>query len=147
MTYHGIFCNMYALHLLIHQSYLIWHSSIPFLHINIMYWVTQKLRKSALWFCVSVLGRSRDLQYIFAVTYGPPSRYIVRLFGTTLPDNYQSENCFKVRGNWFAIVKYRFSSLWRDIIILGDPEVTANLYCNFAYLYLESCVICSIYLR
>ena len=31
--------------------------------------------------------------------------------------------------------------------ILGDPEVTANLYCNFAYLYWECCVICSIYLR
>ena len=30
---------------------------------------------------------------------------------------------------------------------LGDPEVTANLYSNFAYLYWEGCVICSIYLR
>ena len=30
---------------------------------------------------------------------------------------------------------------------LGDPEVTANLYCNFAYPYREGCVICSIYLR
>ena len=30
---------------------------------------------------------------------------------------------------------------------LGDPEVTANLYCNFAYLCWEGCVICSIYLR
>ena len=28
--------------------------------------------------------------------------------------------------------------------ILGDPEVTANLYCNFAYPYWEGCVICSI---
>ena len=31
--------------------------------------------------------------------------------------------------------------------LLGDPEVTANLYCNFAYPYWEGCVICSIYLR
>ena len=31
--------------------------------------------------------------------------------------------------------------------VLGDPEVTANLYCNFAYLYWKGCVICSIYLR
>ena len=31
--------------------------------------------------------------------------------------------------------------------ILGDPEVTANLYSNFAYPYWEGCVICSIYLR
>ena len=30
--------------------------------------------------------------------------------------------------------------------VLGDPEITANLYCNFAYLYWEGCVICSIYL-
>ena len=26
---------------------------------------------------------------------------------------------------------------------LGDQEVTANLYCNFAYPYWEGCVICS----
>ena len=31
--------------------------------------------------------------------------------------------------------------------LLVDPEVTANLYCNFAYLYWEGCVICSLYLR
>ena len=30
---------------------------------------------------------------------------------------------------------------------LGNPEVTANLYCNFAYLYREGCVIFSIYFR
>ena len=29
--------------------------------------------------------------------------------------------------------------------VLGDPVVTANLYCNFAYPYWEGCVICSIY--
>ena len=33
------------------------------------------------------------------------------------------------------------------INLLCDPEVTANLYCNFAYQYWEGCVICSIYLR
>ena len=32
-------------------------------------------------------------------------------------------------------------------LLLGDPEVTANLYYNFAYPYWEGCVICSIYLR
>ena len=32
-------------------------------------------------------------------------------------------------------------------VLLGDPEVTANLYCSFAYLYWEGCDICSIYLR
>ena len=31
--------------------------------------------------------------------------------------------------------------------ILGEPEVKANLYCNFANLYWEGYVICSIYLR
>ena len=30
--------------------------------------------------------------------------------------------------------------------ILGDPGVTANLYCNVVNLYWEGCVICSIYL-
>ena len=28
---------------------------------------------------------------------------------------------------------------------MGDPEITANLYCNFSYLYWEGCVICSIF--
>ena len=31
--------------------------------------------------------------------------------------------------------------------VLGASEITANLYCNFEYLYWEGCVICSIYLR
>ena len=34
-----------------------------------------------------------------------------------------------------------------SIHVLGDQEVTANLYCHFAYPYWEGCVICSIYLR
>ena len=29
--------------------------------------------------------------------------------------------------------------------VLDDPEVTANLFINFAYLYWEGCAICSIY--
>ena len=32
-------------------------------------------------------------------------------------------------------------------IVLDVSEVNANLYCNFAHLYWEGCVICSIYLR
>ena len=31
--------------------------------------------------------------------------------------------------------------------ILGAPEITANLYCNFVHLYWEGYVICCIYLR
>ena len=34
-----------------------------------------------------------------------------------------------------------------EVHFIGDPEVTANLYCNFAYPYWEGCEICSIYLR
>ena len=30
--------------------------------------------------------------------------------------------------------------------VLGDPEITENLYCNFVYLYWEGCVKCSKYL-
>ena len=30
---------------------------------------------------------------------------------------------------------------------LGDPEVTVNLYCDFAFPHWEGCRICSIYLR
>ena len=36
---------------------------------------------------------------------------------------------------------------WLPSNILGDPQVTANLYFNCAYPYWEGCVICSIYLR
>ena len=32
-------------------------------------------------------------------------------------------------------------------MVLGASEITANLYCNFVYLYWEGCVICSTYLR
>ena len=31
-------------------------------------------------------------------------------------------------------------------LVLGDPEITANMYCSFAYLYWEGCLICSIYI-
>ena len=34
----------------------------------------------------------------------------------------------------------------RIVDILGAPEITANLYCNLAYLYWEGCLICSIYI-
>ena len=37
------------------------------------YWVIHELSQIILWFCVSVMGRLRDLQYIFGVTSGPLS--------------------------------------------------------------------------
>jgi len=40
-------------------------------------------------------------------------------------------------------------TLYSNIIIkekLGDPEVTANLYCTLAYPYWEGCMICSTYI-
>ena len=33
------------------------------------------------------------------------------------------------------------------ILLLGDPEVTANPYCNFASSYWDGYAICGIYLR
>ena len=36
-------------------------------------------------------------------------------------------------------------SLKLKIELLGDPEATANLYCNFAHPYWEGYVICSIF--
>ena len=39
------------------------------------------------------------------------------------------------------ILQRTFGSVPDDL--LGDPEVTGNLYCNFVYLYWEGCVICS----
>ena len=32
-------------------------------------------------------------------------------------------------------------------LLMGDPEITANLYCNFAHPYWEGCGICSTYLQ
>ena len=43
------------------------------------YWVTQKLPQICTVICVSVLGRLRDLQYIFAVTSGSHSITFLRL--------------------------------------------------------------------
>ena len=39
---------------------------------------------------------------------------------------------------------YASTSSHLPSMVLGDPEVTANLCCHFAYLYWEGCVICSI---
>ena len=37
-------------------------------------------------------------------------------------------------------IKYKcFTDCYRTIL-LGDPEITTDLYCNFAYLYWEGCV-------
>ena len=47
----------------------------------------------------------------------------------------------------FQFVSQSVSHIFEILHIVGDPEVTANLYCNFAHLYLEGYVICSIYLR
>ena len=51
--------------------------------------------------------------------------------------------------NFLNIIENRLKTLsWITVLtLLGDPEVTANLYCNFAYPYWEGCVICSIYLQ
>ena len=40
-----------------------------------------------------------------------------------------------------------YSKILYSTYLLGDPEITANLYGNFAYPYWEGCMICSIYLR
>jgi len=45
----------------------------------------------------------------------------------------------------FFFLSLNFNIMY--VCILGDPEVTANLYCNFTYPYWEGCVICSTYLR
>ena len=53
-----------------------------------------------------------------------------------LPMNIKITNCSR-----------RTQAFMVGDIILGDPDVTANMYCNFAYPHWEGCVICSIYLQ
>ena len=49
---------------------------------------------------------------------------------------------------WFAVyIRANFWVTQYISILLGNPEVTANLYCDFPYPYGEGCVICSIYSR
>ena len=49
---------------------------------------------------------------------------------------------------WYEGLKVILNMPFLQVIpVLGDPEVTTNLYCNFAYPYWEGSVICSIYLR
>ena len=48
---------------------------------------------------------------------------------------------------WRSHLILLIHTLPAGMMVLGDPEVTASLYCNFAYLYWEGCVICSLYLR
>ena len=64
--------------------------------------------------------------------------------------------CDVFAGGCIFINNYKHTKKWRMLRrynvyiiydILGDQEVTANLYCNFAYPYWEGYLICSIYLR
>ena len=57
------------------------------------------------------------------------------------------ETGVSVRCSRLSFIQHSLCPRSLDIHVLGDPEVTANLYCNFAYPYWEGCVICSIYLR
>ena len=57
------------------------------------------------------------------------------------------KNGAKLPTRKYENIANKYKHLIYNNIILGDPEITANLYCNFAYLYWEGCVICSIYLR
>ena len=51
------------------------------------------------------------------------------------------------RGSLHTLTVEPFFCWLFNLVLLGDPEVTENLYCYFAYLYWEGCVIYSIYLR
>ena len=53
---------------------------------------------------------------------------------------------YKKRKNFYSITMSKSDILRKEVILLGDPEVTANMYSNSAYPYWEGCVICSAYL-
>ena len=57
------------------------------------------------------------------------------------------EIAFLLRSRFFDYMVKAIAFFALRYYVLGDPEVTANLYCYYAYLYWEGCVICSIYLR
>ena len=68
----------------------------------------------------------------------------------------KKQSILHIKLRFSSLQQFAISELWcimqffiflHHAIILGDPEVTANLYCNFADLYREGCVIYSIYLR
>mgnify|MGYP001408156521 CR=1 FL=1 len=61
-------------------------------------------------------------------------------FPAEMPTFYELKKGRK-RKKFFMLLKVFF------LLVLGDPEVTANLYCNITGPYLEGCVICSIYFR
>ena len=100
------------------------------------------------------------LQYRFAVTSGSPSNMHFWVRRIHILSRYR-HNCVSKKSCPFLYCDFTMK-IWHNFLqtdssythdhcvmymVLGDPEVTANLYCNFAYLYWEGCVICSIYLR
>ena len=110
-------------------------------------------RKSVFYFCVSVLGRLRDLQYIFAVTSGSPSmtdfvcvadcNYKIRIririscrnYWIVAASIYSVCSCFNFsfcRTLSVTILKGNKTNCYKGFLyqLLGDPEVTANIYCK-----------------
>ena len=92
-------------------------------------------RKSVLQFSVSVLGRLSDLQYIFAVTYGPPSTSqcvesgsswicfggpSIRIRNLTRRDTDPEYNCTKIQLSKFQTMK--------DTLSIGAKQLTNREY-------------------
>ena len=82
--------------------------------------------------------RANDLSQILQV------KLFVYLDGESDRDTYSS-----LRSNVsLSLIVISYSSkIIFVVVVLRDLEVTANLYCNFAYPYWEGSVICNIYLR
>ena len=72
--------------------------------------------------------------------------YIKKTMGLFFGDKRPFLSYFKLTEGMIQYY-WDFSLGFMGNYLLGNPEVTANLYCNFAYLYWEGFVICSIYLR
>ena len=97
-------------------------------------------------------GVGRGGQAALQTGFHPPVPYWLdgRLPDQLTPDK-QTFRVERADSRWFILQNHRcFRALYTQcllLLLLDDPEVTANLYCNFAILYWEGCVICSIYLR
>ena len=84
---------------------------------------------------VEILGESKVTAYIYFKTRNLPNTY-TQIYST----HFQ----------YFLghpVLLRNFTGYFLPPNLLGDPEVTANLYCYFAHTNWEGCVICSIYLR
>ena len=93
--------------------------------------------------CSNVVSRQLYVQEVLSI-FSIRAHYVKRI---KTFEHQVHLKCFCKPCLYFCLsIRTSLISMYVCMYVLGDPEVTPNLYCNFAYLYWEGCVICMVYI-